>query len=399
MSDYTFAARMQGLGVPSSLAVLSRVQELRQQGLEIINFGTRGDTPKRAKEAAIAMMQSDAAASYTHVRGLPALRQAIAKKLRADNAIQADPETDIIVSLGGMEGVFSTLLALVDRGDEVLVCEPGWLGFGPMIRIAGATPVPVPVAEDDGFRFNIDALRKAVTSQTKLLILCNPDNPTGRVLDRSELEAIASVAREFDFLVLMDEAYENFVYDGRKHVSMAALDGMGRRTITIQTVSKIHNMFGWRVGWVVADKEIIEPILAVHSHAVTCPASFAQAGAVAVLEDSVGEGDRPFTQIVDNYEKQRNAMVEALRNIPGVKCDMPDGAYFTFPNFKHFAMPSTELCTYLLETGQVATTSGSAFGAAGEGHLRLVFNAAVEEIERGVARIGDALSKIGVAKS
>ena len=395
MSDFTFPARMKGVGVPSSLATLRRVRELRQQGVKVINFREpRGDTPRRAKDAAIAMLETEAAASYTDVRGLPALREAIARKLGNQNHIQADPDTDIVVTSGGLEGMVSTMLGLLNAGDEVLMDDPGFLCFEPMVRIVGAIPVPVPLLEDDGFSFSIEALRERVTSRTKLLLLCNPDNPTGRVRDRSELEAIGEVAEEFNLLVIADEAYENFTYDGRRHISMGSLGDVGRRVITVQTVSKVYNMFGWRVGWVVADEEILNPILAVHSYTVNCPTSFAQAGAAAVLDDALGEGDLPITELVQNYETQRDVMVQALNNIPGVKCATPEGAHFIFPDFKEFGMPSTELSTYLLETGRVATTPGSVFGVGGEGHLRMVFNAPVEEIEQGVAQIADSLSKL-----
>ena len=394
MSDFDFATRLKGVELPVSHAIMNRVRELRGQGIEVINFGTKGDTPKRAKEAAIKMLDSEDAAYYTDSKGLIELRQAIARKLQVGNDIEADPQTDIIVTLGGMEGLFSSIMAVVDRGDEALVDDPGWFSFEPIIRLAGATPVPVPSLEANGFGFNVERLREKITSRTKLLILCNPDNPTGRVLDRSDLEAIAQLAREFNFVVIVDEAYENFTYDGRKHVSLASLDGMWQRTITIQTVSKIYNMFGWRIGWIVADKDVIRSILAVHSRAVGCPVSFAQAGAAAVLGDTLAQGDVPISQIVKNYELQRNAMVEGLVSIPGVTCGKPAGAYFTFPNIKSFGLSSVEMATYLLEEARVATTPGSAFGALGEGHLRLVINAPVEEIERGVAKLGHALAKL-----
>jgi aspartate/methionine/tyrosine aminotransferase len=389
---FVAAARMRGLDSPASLAISGRVQELRRQGREIINFGSRGDTPSAAKQAAIEMLETGTAAGYTDMRGLAELRAMIAAKLRDANQIQANPDTDIIVSVGGMEGIFSTLLALVDHSDEVLITDPGWLGFEPMVRITGATPVRVPLGRDDGFRLSVESLRERITARTKLLMLCNPDNPTGAVLSRSELEAIAELARERNLLVLMDEAYENFTYDRRAHVSLASLEGMRRRTITVQTVSKIYNMFGWRVGWVVADAEIIKPILAVHSCSVGCPTSFAQAGAVSVLRDTIGQGDRPIAEIVRNYQSQRDAMVRALNGIPRVTCPVPEGAYFVFPKFDIGGMSSVALCTHLLEIGGVATTPGSAFGAAGEGQLRLVFNASVEEIGKGVERIADVLA-------
>lgn len=394
MSSVVGAERMRHVPFPASQAVMSRVRELRRQGRDIIDFGTKGPTPAIARQAAIRMLETGPASAYTDVRGLLELREAIARKLAAENAIAADPATDIVVTLGGKEGVFSTLLALVDRGDEVLIEDPGWLAFEPMVRIAGATPVPVPLDPAHGFRFSPESLRDRVTPRTRLLILCNPHNPTGAVLTRSELEAIAEASERHGFLVLVDEAYENFVYDGRRHVSLASLPGMWQRTVTVQTTSKIYNMFGWRVGWTVAPKALIDPILTVHSHSVTCPTSFAQAGAIAVLQGGVCEADRPIAEVIARYQSQRDAMVAGLRRIPGVTCTLPEGAYFAFPNLAHFGRGSAELAHYLLETAGIATTPGAAFGAVGEDHLRLVFNAPVPEIEKGLARMRDALAAL-----
>ena len=391
MNDSPFPSRMQGIGVPASLRVMNRVRELGQQGIRVVDFRERGDTPASAKNAAIEMLRGTSAASYTDVRGLVDLREAVAEKLLRQNHVRADPETEIMVSAGGMEGLFSTLLALVDPGDEVLMSDPCWLGLEPMVRIAHGTPVRFPLVRDDGFAFDIDALRDRVTARTRVLVLCNPDNPTGIVLDAEDLEAIAETAREHDLFVVVDEAYEHFVYDGRGHVSLASLGDIRDRTITVQTTSKFFNMFGWRIGWVVADAKVMRSILAVHSHSVSCPTSFAQAGAAAVLGESLGEGGVPFAELVAMYERRRDAMVRALNGIPGVRCATPDGAYFTFPGFEHYGMPSTELCMHLLESAHVATTAGSVFGPAGERHLRLVYNAPVEQIEEGVARIAESL--------
>ncbi|MBM3526220.1 MAG: aminotransferase class I/II-fold pyridoxal phosphate-dependent enzyme, partial [Alphaproteobacteria bacterium] len=264
----------------------------------------------------------------------------------------------------------------------------------PMLRVAGATPVRVKLIRSTGFGLDLDALRRAITRRSKLLLLCNPDNPTGMVLSAVQLEAIAAIVSETGLFVVMDEAYENYVYDGRRHLSLAALEGMRRRTITIQTVSKIYNMFGWRVGWLAADAEVARPILAVHSCMVSCPTSFAQAGAAAVLDGGLGEGDLPIAKIVRNYQDQRDAMVAALRRIPGVRCASPQGAYFLFPEFTGFGVGSFELAMHLLEKGHVATTPGSAFGPTGEAHLRMVFNAPIPEIEEGVRRIASALGEL-----
>ncbi len=394
MSQTRFADRMRHVGFSSSQAIINKVRELREQGIDVINFGSKPETPQHVKDAAIKMLETPAAASYTDARGLPELREAIAAKLAHRNGVRVDPDTEIVTTIGGKQGIFVALLGLVDRGDEVLLDDPGWLSFEPMVRLVGATPVPLPLIEADGFRFRLDSLRERITPATKLIVLCNPHNPTGRVLERADLEAIADVALEHDLLVLMDEAYEDFTYDGLEHVSMAALDDMRSRTITVQTVSKIYNMFGWRVGWLTADAEVVSPILAAHSHTVTCPTSFAQAGAAAALTDALGQGGLRIPEIVQRYAEQRTVLVEGLRRISGVTCQMPKGAYFAFPNIERFGMSSAELCHHLLDRGRVATTPGSAFGAQGEGHLRVVFNSPVEEIERGVRRIADVLSQL-----
>lgn len=394
MDDLVFAARMRNVGFPPSQSIMRRVRELREQGFKVINFGSKGDTPRRAKEAAIRMLESEGAAYYTDARGTIELRQAIAAKLARDNGMTVDPEENLLVTLGGMEALFLCVIALIDRGDEVLVDDPGWMNFEPMIRIAGGVPVPVPLLQDDGFRLSIDRLREKITPRSRLLILCNPDNPTGRVLDRSELEAIARLAVEFNLLVLADEAYENFTYDGRTHVSIATIDGMRDRTITVQTVSKIYNMFGWRIGWLAARREIIDQLLSVHNRVVGCPTSFAQAGAAAVLEGNLAQGDLPISRIVTNYQKQRDVMVDRLARIPGVSCWKPQGAYFAFPSIKSFGMSSVDMARYLLDEAKVATTPGSAFGALGEGHLRLLFNAPVAEIEEGLGNMATALGKL-----
>ena len=313
MNDAIIPSRMQGIGVPASLGVMRRVRELGQQGVRVIDFRERGDTPASAKNAAIGMLRGTAAASYTDVRGLAGLREAVAEKLLVRNRIRADPETEIMVSAGGMEGLFSTLLALVEPGDEVLLSDPCWLGLEPMVRIAHGTPIRFPLARGDGFAFDIDALRDRVTARTRVLLLCNPDNPTGIVLRRADLEAVAETARAHDLFVVVDEAYEHFVYDGREHVSLASLEDIRDRTVTVQTTSKVYNMFGWRIGWVVADARVMQSILAIHSHSVSCPTSFAQAGAAAVLGESLGEGGMPFAELAATYERRRDAMVEALR--------------------------------------------------------------------------------------
>jgi aspartate/methionine/tyrosine aminotransferase len=251
----------------------------------------------------------------------------------------------------------------------------------------------VALRAEEGFRLPLARLRAAITPRTRVLLLCTPHNPTGRVLGPEELAGVADLVREAGLVAVMDEAYEHFVFDGRRHLSLAALPGMAERTVTVQTVSKVFNMAGWRIGWLAAPPDIARRILHVHTHAATCPATMAQAGAEAAIRAGLGEGDEAFAAIAARYQRQRDAMVEGLRTIAGVACTMPEGGYFAFPDLSAFGRDSLALARHLLVTGHVAATPGIAFGAAGEGHVRLVIKSDVGEIRRGVARIAAALAR------
>lgn len=395
MSTRRFAHRAERVCLSPSLSAIADVRRLRASGLDVIDFGRQKNVPTVACEAASRIMNTPIAAVYSDPRGTEALRRAIAAKLAADNEIVADPNTEIVVTVGSKQGILMAVLALVGEGDEVLLEDPGWVSLQPIVHIAGATPVAVPmIAANDGFRTNLGALRARITSRTRLLILCNPHNPTGRCLSRDDLDGIARLAREHDLIVLVDEAYEHFTYDGTDHISLAALPGMADRTVTAQTVSKIYNMGGWRVGWLAAPKDIADRILALHSHSVTCAATFAQAGVEAALNAGVGEGDQPLKDIVTRYERQRDTMVRRLSHIAGLRCHSPQDGYFVFPDIRRFGMTSAQMAHYLLEEARVASVPGTAFGAAGEGYLRLVFKSDVEEIIRGVDRIAGALARL-----
>jgi len=389
-----FANRMANIISSQSLSIIAEVKELRRTGVDVVDFGQQGNTPTIARVAAGIVLNGAEGSFYSNSRGLPILRQEIADKLSTENGFEADPDTNIIITVGAKQGILTALLALIDPDDEVLLDDPGWISFAPMVQITGATPIVVPLVEENSFRSTTESFRQRITARTKLIILCNPHNPTGRCLSREELSEIATLAQEFDLFVLMDEAYEHFSYDNKKFVSMASLPGMAERTITAQTVSKIYNMAGWRVGWVVANRNVIDRMLAIHTHLVSCPTTFAQAGVAAVISAGIGEGDLPLGEIVANYETQRNSMVNGLRNIDGLSCFMPEGAFFAFPNIKKFGKNSVDMSRYLLDQARVSTIPGSAFGEGGEGHVRVVFKTNVKEIERGLHRIAEALSKL-----
>jgi aspartate/methionine/tyrosine aminotransferase len=394
MTKQVFAKRVEKLSFSSSLASMRRIRELRQAGVKIHDFGSKFDTPDHIKQAAIEYLSSPTASLYADSRGIPPLRQAVARQLARDNGWVVDPDTEVTVTPGGKMGILAALLALVDAGDEVLVEDPGWLSFEPMVRISGAKPVPLPLQERDGYRFSIADLRKRINRKTRVLVLCNPHNPTGRVFDRADLEAIAQVVIEHGLVVIMDEAYDHFVFDGLKHISMACIDGMRERTVTVYTASKTYNMFGWRVGWVVASPSITEKIQLISAHSFTCVTSFVQAGAASALDGTLAQGHLSSAELSRNYQAQRQVLVDGLRAIPGVTCTLPRGAYFVFPNFKRLKISSQELATRLFENARVSGLAGSVFGKRGEGHIRFVFNAPVAEISEGVERLQNYLRKL-----
>ena len=236
------ARRMQHGVLSPSVALANRVRRLRASGADIINFGTRPDVPTHVREAAIAFLHSGASSAYTDARGLPELRHAIAAKLARENALEVDADAEVVVTAGGKQAVYAALMALADRGDEVLVEDPGWVSFAPIVHLAGATPVPVPLREENRFVLDPGDLRERITPATRVLLLCNPHNPTGAVHDERSLEAIAEAAQAHNLVVVVDESYERLVYDGRRHVSMASLEGMRERTVTVQTTSKAYNV-------------------------------------------------------------------------------------------------------------------------------------------------------------
>jgi aspartate/methionine/tyrosine aminotransferase len=389
-----FSDKTNYLAKSRSLSLLTRVEELKSSGRKIINFGSRPDAPSHAKNAVATFLASGISSNYTPTRGLPALREAIAKKLLNENHLTIDPDQEVVVAVGAKQGVYAALLALVDNGDEVLIEDPGWLGFSSIVNLAGATPIPVPVHENNNFHINVDDIRERITSRTRALLLCNPHNPTGAVLNGSELVAIGNLAHEHDFVIVADEAYDSLVYDNHTHVSLATLDGMWERTITVQTCSKVYNMGGWRIGWIIGSADAMSRIEAIQSSAISCPTSFAQAGVAAALSRSIGMGDEPIDQLLMRLARQRETLTNGLRKIPGVTCVQPSGGFFAFPNFSSFDLTSSALSEHLLDDAGIITVPGDAFGHNGEGHLRMLFTAPQTEIVTGLDILGNSLSKL-----
>jgi aspartate aminotransferase len=368
----------------ATLAVSERARVLRGQGRDVIALAG-GDpdfpTPRHIVEAAEAAMRAGDT-HYPPSRGRPALVEAIVAKLERENAVRVRPD-QVVVTPGAKWALYIALAALVNPGDEVILLDPSWVSYAPMVALNDAVPVAVDLPAADDYWITEARLRSGVTERTKAILVNSPNNPTGRVLARDEIDAIVRVATSQDLYVISDEIYEHLVFDGGEHVSIAAEPGMAERTIVVNGFSKAYAMTGWRLGWLAAPAEIATLALNLHSQGVTSASSFAMAAGVAALEgpqDCVAE-------MVAAYAERRRFMVDTLNAIEGVECAAPDGAFYLFPRFPKSGLDSVALAEALLERGDIAAVPGIAFGRPGEGHLRFTIATAMSDLERAAERL------------
>jgi len=382
--EYVVADRVRQLRPSATLAVSDRARALRAQGIDVIDLG--GGDPDFPTPAHICQAAADALfkgeTHYVDSAGIPPLRRAIARKLATENGIQVEPD-QIIVTPGGKAALFVSILALVGPGDDVLMFDPGWVSYEPMVVMAGAGCRHVSLSIHDNYRITREAIEAALTPQTRVVILNSPNNPTGRVATREELEALAAVAQERNLIVISDEIYEKLVYDGREHISIATLPGMAERTLVVNGFSKAYAMTGWRLGYVAGPMPLIRQIMKVHSHSATCATSFAQWGAVTALE---GPQDS-IAAMVAAWDRRRRLVTEWLNAVPGFHCPLPEGAFYVFPDVSGTGLSGDEVATRLIEQAHVAVTPGSAFGTSGSNCIRLSVATADALLEEAVKRI------------
>jgi aspartate/methionine/tyrosine aminotransferase len=339
------------------------------------------DTPEFIRDAAKQALD-DGYTRYPPAKGFDDVRQAIARKLKRENNIFADPDTDIYVAVGAMQVIFNSCLHLLNKGDEVIVIDPGY-DYYSQIRLFGGVPIPVPARESNRFKVDPDDIRAAITDKTKLIIINSPSNPTGAIFDDEILRAIAQMAMEKDLLVLSDEPYEHILFDGHQHVSIGSFEGMARRTISAFTLSKSYAMTGWRVGYTVAPPAVIDEMEKLMEHMVSGVTAMAQRAALAAIE---GPQDC-VRQMVKTYDKRRLIVHESLNAIDGIRCLKPQSTFYAFPNISSFGLSSWEFAKYLVKEHKVAVVPGSIFGRAGEGYVRLSFASSIEQLQEGIARI------------
>jgi len=341
-------------------------------------------TPEHIREAAIKAIREGKVGGYTETSGLPALREAICKKLARDNGIEAQPE-EIIVTIGAVEGLSAAILATVDPGDEVILPTPTYSTHVDQVRLAGGRPVFAETKEEEGFALDVEAMRRAVTPRTRAILFCTPSNPTGTVFDESQLREVAKLAVKHDLKVITDEAYEYFTFDNASHFSIGALPEMKKRAISCFTITKTYAMTGWRIGYLHADIELIRQIRKAHIPLAICAPVVSQYAALAALEgpqDCV-EGFRK------KYESARNLMCRRLDVLSDhLAYQKPQGSYLMFPRvLDECSSDSVSFCKKLLREARVSTTPGIAFGPSGENHIRLSFCVSDEMIEKAFDRL------------
>jgi aminotransferase len=344
-------------------------------------------TPRYIIEAAIAAAR-DGFTHYTEVDGTSELRQAVAEKLRSENALDVDPKTEVTITSGSQEAMLITALGFLNRGDEALILDPYYPAYFEDTLIAEATPVTVPLDERRNYDVEVEALEKKITEKTKIIWMCNPCNPTGHVFSKKDLKNIAEVAQEHDLIVFADEIYEKIVYDDAYHLSIASLPGMEDRTITVNGFSKAYAMTGWRIGYVVAEKKLSATLRKLHYYAVLCPNAISQKAAVAALTGS----QDCVRGMLREYSRRRKLMIDELNLIKSIPYAMPKGAFYVFPDFSAFEKSDEALAQRLLKEAGVVTVPGSGFGTSGEGHLRISYSISYEHARAGMERIRTYLS-------
>ncbi len=365
----------------ATLKIIAKQNEMKKKGFDVISFGVGEPdfaTPKHICDAAKDALY-DGFTHYTPSAGIPELKEVIAKKLRDENGIDATP-SDVLVTPGAKHAIYEACMAILNPGDEAILLSPSWVTYDACIKLTGAETVWVASGET-----RTDNLADAVSDKTKLIIVNSPNNPAGYVLSEDEVKTICDLAIDNDFFVMSDEIYEHITY-GKNSISIAPLDGMGDRTITINGFSKTYAMTGWRLGYATAPSGILKNMLKLQQHSVSCATSFAQVGGVAALKES----QDCVCEMVAEFKKRRDLVVEGLNSV-GMACETPDGAFYVFPDVSAFGTGS-EVAEKLLEKAHVGVTPGIAFGSFEENHIRVSYATSVENISEGIKRIGKALN-------
>ena len=367
---------IQPSGIRKFFDIVSEMEDVISLGVGEPDF----DTPWHIRDEGIYTLEKGRT-FYTSNSGLKELRVAIAEYLRRRFEVSYDPLHEILVTVGGSEGIDVALRAMLDPGDEVLIPEPCYVSYVPCVVLADGVPVTIELKEENQFRLTKEELLAAITDKTKILVMPFPNNPTGGVMRREDLEEIAQVCIEKDIYVLSDEIYSELTY-GADHVSIASLPGMKERTLLINGFSKSYAMTGWRIGYICGPQVIVEQMTKIHQFAIMCAPTNSQYAAVEALR----HGDADVAQMRTAYDQRRRYLMHAFKEM-GLSCFEPFGAFYVFPCIKEFGMSSDEFATRLLEEEHVAVVPGSAFGACGEGFVRISYAYSLENLKLAMERL------------
>ena len=388
-----FTQRTAHLRPEGAYHVLARAQELEADGRDIIHLEIGQPDYETFPNISLAGVRAIAEGytRYNPPAGLSSLRQAIAEDAGQRRRIEVRP-SQVVVSPGAKPNLFFPTLTLVEPGDEVMYPDPGFPTYPAMIGVAGGVPVPVPLIEDRNFSFDLKAFDRLIGEGTRLIILNSPGNPTGGVMPWDDLKHIAAAAQEYDCWVLSDEINTRFVYDGMTAPSIASLDGMAERTVVVDGFSKAYAMTGWRLGFGIMPDELAVRVGLLFTHALGCTAHFTQ---YAGLEALIGPQDQ-VEAAVAMFQQRRDVMVVGLNALPGVRCQVPQGAFYVFPNIEACGLTSEELADLLLDEAGVALLPGTAFGIYGEGYLRLSYAASIGDIEQALVRMHSVFERLAL---
>uniref|UniRef100_UPI00402A3AAD aminotransferase class I/II-fold pyridoxal phosphate-dependent enzyme n=1 Tax=Candidatus Scatousia sp. TaxID=3085663 RepID=UPI00402A3AAD len=370
-------------GIRKFFDIVSEMKDAISLGVGEPDF----DTPWHIRDEGIYALEKGRT-FYTSNAGLKDLRQEISAYIQRTQGIQYNPDNEILVTVGGSEAIDIGLRAVINAGDEVIIPQPSYVSYEPCAVLAGAKPVIIDLKAENEFRLQSQELLNAITEKTKVLILSYPNNPTGAIMEREDLEKIAKIAIDKDILVMSDEIYSALTYKD-KHISIASIDGMKERTILINGFSKAYAMTGWRLGYSCAPKDITAQMTKIHQFAIMCAPTTSQYAAVSALKN----GDADVEKMRKSYNQRRRFLMNAFNKM-GLECFEPYGAFYVFPCIKEFNMTSEEFATKLLMEEKVAVVPGTAFGACGEGYLRISYAYSLENLKEAVGRIENFIKKL-----
>lgn len=365
--------------------------DIAEQMKDVISLGVGEpdfQTPWHIRSEAIRSLEKGRT-RYTSNSGLLQMREEISALTSRKYGVEYDPSSEILVSVGGSEAIDMVIRAIVEPGDEVIIPQPSYVCYEPITVLAGGTPVIIETKAENEFKVTPEELKNAITSRTKLLILPYPCNPTGAIMEREDLEAIAKVLRGTDILILSDEIYSELTFGKEKHVTIASIDGMRERTVVVNGFSKAYSMTGWRLGYAMGPEEIIKQVTKIHQYAIMCAPTTSQYAAIEALKN----GDDDIVSMREEYDMRRRVIVDGFNKL-GLTCREPLGAFYAFPSVESTGLSSEEFCEKLLYSKGVAIVPGTAFGRGGEGFVRASYCYSIEHIQTALERIGEFLKEL-----